>query len=186
MIQEMDLNNHSLDWLGLQLEAYDVEPCFIFSYWLTHTSIYAYNQKWGISSFDCLASWRSAGSGVCAATQMCVCKCVWQGAVASATNCPSRLLALLLRATKWHGWPLAGRLLAHQDTAHKEEALRWRRGGRDDLMEGWRWSLLTAPRGVPPISLLSLCPDGQTEALPPWSQRKAFYYITSLTSTEAD
>eukprot|EP00064_Thunnus_orientalis_P006325 superscaffoldBa00000654_g6341 len=35
--------------------------------------------------------------------------------------CPFRLLAPLLEAPKWHGWPLAGRLLAHQDTAHKEE-----------------------------------------------------------------
>lgn len=52
--------------------------------------------------------------------QMCVCVCVHRG-VACATNCPFRLLALLLEATKWHAWPLPGRLLAHQDTAHKEE-----------------------------------------------------------------
>ncbi len=71
---------------------------------------YACTQSQGMPPYDCF------GSDVCVSKCVCVCR-----GVACATNCPFRWLALLLEAPKWHGWPLAGRLLAHQDTAHKEE-----------------------------------------------------------------
>lgn len=99
---------------GLWLQACDVKPSFILPIH-AHTSTSL--QYMHVSSHrECPLMIVLAQTCV----YLSVCVCVCRG-VACATNCPFRWLACLLEAPKWHGWPLAGRLLAHQDIAHKEE-----------------------------------------------------------------